>query len=254
MSTWFFLRGLVRESTHWDGFPGRFRSAFPGTETVELDLPGSGRHFEELSPCTVREMTDFVRGEFLRRKGEDNRLFTISLGGMVGVDWMQRYPKDFSGAVLVNTSMRGLSPFYRRLRPENYPTILRLILSRHPALRERRILEMTSNRADRYDRVAAEWAEIQRLRPVSVPNAIRQILAAASYSPSREKPAAEILVMSSLTDRLVHPSCSDRLAELWNLKHVTHPSAGHDLTLDDAEWALAQVKTVFSDREQDVDE
>jgi pimeloyl-ACP methyl ester carboxylesterase len=241
-TSWFFLRGLVRESGHWNGFVDRFAAAFPDTETVELDLPGSGAHFDRKSPASVPAIVDWLRNEFLRRKGARNALFAISLGGMVGIDWMQRYPGDFERAVLVNTSLRGLSPFYRRMQPHNYWTVLRLMASGDVLFRERRILEMTSNRFEHHERIATEWAEIQRRHPVSVPNSVRQLLAAARYRPSPEPPRAKILVLSSRGDRLVHPSCSDRLASLWRLQLLVHPDAGHDLTLDDPDWVLDKVR------------
>ena len=78
----------------------------------------------------------------------------MSLGGMVAVDWARRHPDELAACVLVNTSLRPFSPWYRRLRPANYPallgflrpwlsdrqreqTILR-ITSRHPPPRRRR--------------------------------------------------------------------------------------------------------------------
>lgn len=243
--TWFFLRGLVRESGHWSGFLEKFRAAYPRAAVVELDLPGSGMHYREKSPLSVPEMTDFLRGDFLRHKSEKNHLFAISLGAMVGINWMQKYPDDFSSAVLINTSLRGLSPLHHRLRPSTYTTVLSLMLGGDYTYRERKILEMCSNRPAIYEATTAEWAEIQRLRPVSVANAARQLLAATRYRPSQEKPQAEILILSSLGDRLVNPKCSDRLAKLWSLEHKIHPDAGHDLTLDDAEWVLQQLRLVY---------
>jgi pimeloyl-ACP methyl ester carboxylesterase len=243
--TWFFLRGLVRESGHWSGFVEKFRAAYPRAAVVELDLPGSGIHYKEKSPLSVAAMTEFLRLEFLRHKSEKNHLFAISLGAMVGINWMQKYPEDFASAVLINTSLRGISPFHHRLRPANYSTVLSLMLSNDYDHREKKILEMCSNRPELYSKIASEWAEIQRLRPVSVKNAARQLLAAMRCRPSKEKPRAEILILSSAGDRLVHPSCSERLAKTWNLAHKIHPNAGHDLTLDEPEWVLEQLRNVY---------
>lgn len=241
--TWFFLRGLVRESGHWSGFLERFQKAFPERRIIPLDLPGSGVFFREPSPLSVPGMTDLLRAEFERHKGAENHLFAVSLGAMVGIDWLQRYPDDFNGAVVVNTSLRGLSPFHKRMQPANYPTVLSLMIGADYSVREKKILEMCSNRPEIRERTLPEWTRIQHERPVSLPNAARQLIAAARYHPSLEKPKAGILVLSSRGDRLVHPSCSEQLAAFWGLKHKTHPDAGHDLTLDDPEWVLEQLKS-----------
>ena len=42
-------------------------------------------------------------------------------------------------------------------------------------------------------------------------------------------------------DRLVSPRCSQRLAAAWKVPLALHPSAGHDLPLDDPDWLLAQL-------------
>jgi hypothetical protein len=42
-------------------------------------------------------------------------------------------------------------------------------------------------------------------------------------------------------DRLAHPTCSGRLAEALAAPLVVHPTAGHELPLDDPDWLLAQL-------------
>lgn len=239
---WFFLRGLVRESAHWHGFLEKFATAFPDREVVTLDLPGNGVLHHLPSPTSVSKMTDLLREEFLRRKLERNFLCAVSLGGMAGIDWMHRYPEDFEGAVLLNTSLKGVCPIWKRLRPGNYLTILALMALRDPLYRETKILEMTSERRELHREVARHWAEIQRQRPVSVRNALRQLLAAVRFSPPLSKPKASVKLLRSLGDRLVHPDCSARVAELWSIPLETHPAAGHDLTLDAPDWVLERLQ------------
>jgi pimeloyl-ACP methyl ester carboxylesterase len=50
-----------------------------------------------------------------------------------------------------------------------------------------------------------------------------------------------MLVLASLGDRLVSPGCSRRIASRWALPIRLHPTAGHDLPLDDPEWVVQQV-------------
>lgn len=241
--TWFFLRGLVRESGHWAGFLESFGTAFPHRRAVALDIPGAGRRFREQSPTTVKEIAAAVRGEFLGKKGEENYLFALSLGAMVGVQWMSDFPDDLAGAVLANTSLRGLSPFYHRLQPANYGRILQMFLRpRDLAFRERQILEMTSHREERFAELEKEWTAIQAERPVSRKNSLRQVWAAARFYPPEEKPRAKVLLLNGDGDRLVSPLCSQALARHWRAPLLIHPSAGHDITLDEPGWVIEQLK------------
>ncbi len=241
---WFFLRGLVRETGHWSGFLEKFAAAFPGVEVVGLDLPGNGQRFREASPVSISVMREKVRAEFLARKGANNYLFALSLGAMVGLEWMHKHP-DFQGAVLLNTSLRGLCPLHERLRPANYGKILRAMRSKDIAARERMILEMTSVSADRFASLVPAWTKIQEERPVSTRNALRQLLAALRFRPPQNKPSAPLLLLASAQDGLVNPRCSQRIAAHWQVPLQVHPTAGHDLTLDAGDWVVEQVRRVF---------
>jgi len=50
-----------------------------------------------------------------------------------------------------------------------------------------------------------------------------------------------LLLLAGVGDELVDPVCSRRLAEQWGVELRLHPSAGHDLPLDAADWVIAQV-------------
>lgn len=239
---WFFFRGLVREAGHWSGFLEKFEAAFPERQAIALDIPGNGNRFQEPSPTSVAGMAEAVREEFLKRKGESNHLFALSLGAMVALEWMQRWPHDMKSAVLLNTSVRGLSPLHHRLRPRNYWRILKMTVLGGLERKERTILEMTSHSKHRFDELEQSWVEIQRARPVSTANSLRQLIAASRFHPPKEKPAIPVLVLNGAGDQLVHPSCSQAIAKHWGLPVRVHPSAGHDLTLDAGDWVLEQLK------------
>jgi len=249
MTTWVLLRGLTREARHWGDFPARFRAAFgdefgnPLAQGAILtpDLPGNGRRYREPSPTTVEAMMEACRRE-LREQGRapPYHLLAFSLGGMVAVAWATRHPEECRAAVLLGTSLRPYSAFYERLRPGAWPTLLRLLLASRAA-RERAILELTSNRAAELRTVLPDWAAWARECPVSRRNTLRQLLAAARFS-AVEKPAVPLLILAGAGDRLVHPRCSQRLARAWDADFVLHPTAGHDLTLDDGDWVARAVK------------
>jgi pimeloyl-ACP methyl ester carboxylesterase len=106
--------------------------------------------------------------------------------------------------------------------------------------REKAVLRLTSSRPERPEK-QAEWAAYARQNPVSPPNALRQLLAAAGYRAPRLKPGPPVLILGSAGDRLVNPQCSHRLARYWQAAFAEHPSAGHDLPLDDGAWVAGQV-------------
>jgi pimeloyl-ACP methyl ester carboxylesterase len=240
--TWVLLRGLVREQRHWGRFPELLQAAFPDAKIVTLDLPGNGSLVHETSPSSVEDMAEFCRAELHRRDiAGPYHLLALSLGAMVAVAWNCVAPEEVAGSVLINTSLRPFSPFYRRLKPRNYARLLRC-LNACPAERERLILQMTSNDAKAQAAVLGDWIAYQREAPVSAQNALRQLWAALRFRARRCKPCTRLLILGSTADGLVDNACSHRLAAAWHAEAAFHPSAGHDLPLDDGPWIVEQVR------------
>ncbi len=247
LAHWVFLRGLVRESAHWDDFPVRFAQAIPGARIHLVDLPGNGRHWRQPSPLSLRGMVDAARQDALElmkaegQAGQPFYLLSISLGGMVAVEWARRHPAELAGAVLINTSLRGLSPLRQRLSWYCWPLLARIAATADVAKREGLILELTSALSPPKTGLIENRVAIHRCHPVRLDNVFRQLWAAARFRPPHEKPAIPLLLLNSLGDRMVDPGCTEAIARLWNLAPQTHPWAGHDLPLDDPEWVAATV-------------
>lgn len=240
------LRGLIREQRHWGDFPTRLRRQLPDRTVITLDLPGNGTLYQRTSPCSIPALTESLRTQLHARCiCARIELVAISMGGMIALDWMTRYPAEVDGAALINTSSRH-APFYRRLRWQNYGALLAL-LGLDPARRERKILALTSNRHGRDSVLLQQWRDWQRQYPVSRQNALRQILAAATFKLER-KPDRPLLLIASRADRLVDYRCSAVLATDWNLAYREHPTAGHDLPLDDPQWLADTVSDWLSSR------
>lgn len=252
-TTWVLLRGLTRERRHWGDFVDHWRRAMPQARMCLLDLPGSGDRCHERSPTTVRAMTESLRDRLVREAVPGPyRLLAMSLGGMVAVDWTARYPGELESAVLINTSLAGFSPFYRRLRPANYPALCRLLWSGGDVeAREAAVLSLTSARPDRLPDVVAHWSSIYRDAPVTTANALRQVLAAARFRAQAAAPTVPLLLMAGAGDRLVNPECSRALARAWDVPLKMHPWAGHDLPLDDPEWVVRQTRRWLKAKEFD---
>lgn len=244
MTTWVLLRGLTRESAHWGDFTPALGDALgPQHRVSTLDLPGTGVLHGVRSPASVPGMVEACRAELRRHAGaEPVVLVAMSLGAMVAVEWAATAPGELAGCVLINTSLRGFSPFWRRLQPHNYATLARLMLAgATPLQREQAILAMTSRFVERHRQRPRAWAAIAQQRPVSRGNALRQLAAAARYRAPRTAPAVHALVLASAGDRLVSPQCSQRLAAAWGWPLAMQPDAGHDLPLDAPGWVAAQI-------------
>ncbi|MBR0567982.1 alpha/beta hydrolase [Azoarcus sp. L1K30] len=243
MATWIFLRGLTREQRHWGHFIDTFRRTLPSADVVTLDLPGNGDLNRQISPTDVRQLARFAheRSAGIGLSPPYN-LLAMSLGAMVAVSWADAYPQDIARCVLINTSMRPFSPFHHRLRPHTYWPLLRLALTvRDPRRHASAILQLTSRHHANDPAIVDEWSRIHDDHPVSTRNAMRQLIAAARFHAPPRKPAAEMLLLAAAGDMLVNPACSAALAAAWDCPLRQHPTAGHDLPLDDGEWVATQV-------------
>lgn len=229
------LRGLLREHRHWGDFPACLQLRLPKHTLITLDIPGNGSLCTQKSPSSITSITESLR-EQIKPHTKTGRieLIAISMGGMVALDWMSRYPAEIAGAVLINTSIRPYSPFYRRLRWRNYGALLSLPwLS--AAEREQLILSLTSNRHGRNAPLLEQWIDWQRQKPVMGMNALRQLMAAATFK-ADQKPESPLLLICSRLDRLVDYRCSAAIAAAWDAPYREHPTAGHDLPLDEPQW------------------
>lgn len=242
MTTWILLRGLTREARHWGRFPAVLELACPGEAVLTPDLPGAGRRHGEASPASVAGLLAGVRDR-LPASGPPPPycLLGLSLGGMLALEWAARYPAEVAGCVLVNTSLRPLSPFFQRLRPRHYPALLRAALVSGTEEREASILDLTSRLAPDRPALVRAWSAWRRECPVSAANALRQLAAAARYRLPPGPPPLPMLVLAAARDALVDPACSARLAQAWGLPLAVHPEAGHDLPLDDPGWVAEKV-------------
>jgi len=243
VSTWVFLRGLTRESRHWGSFPETFRQALPDAEVHAIDLPGNGRLHRQKSPLDVAAMAESCRAQLLASGiPPPYQVLAMSLGAMVTIAWAARHPEEIRACVLINTSLRPFSPFHQRLKPGNYLPLLKPLLTGASAAHwERTILQLTSRHAPHPGSVLKDWTAYRAEYPVSFPNACRQLLAAARYRAPPNPPAPPTLVLASTADALVDPRCSRGLAARWQAAFAEHPTAGHDIPLDDGPWVARQV-------------
>jgi pimeloyl-ACP methyl ester carboxylesterase len=235
------LRGLARESRHWGAFPRILDDRLPaGDQVVALDLPGNGRLSGHASPWTLDGFVAAARAQLLERSlAPPYVVVALSLGGMVALSWAAQAPGELDACILVNTSVAGLSPFWQRMQPGCYPVLLRSLLPGTLRARERAVYAMTSTRP-LDDGVVEQWVAYAESAPVSAANALRQLVAAVRFRPPAHLQVPALL-LASRGDRMVDPECSRAIARAWKLPLREHPSAGHDLPLDDPHWVVEQV-------------
>ena len=241
----FLLRGLIREKAHWGSFVDELQAAIPEARILTPEIQGVGAFHEQVSADNFDDMIDFMREPFASYfEGDgENLLLAMSLGGMIARQWMERYPDDFRKVVLANTSFRGLNPIYRRLRPASMLRFARIFFTRGVEAREDAILRMVGNHPADRDRILEEWVEIQSARPVSRQSFLNQLKSALTFRPPLSRPRADLLILAARGDRLCSYRCSVRLHEVWGGKLSLHPTAGHDIPLDDSAWMIGQIKT-----------
>jgi pimeloyl-ACP methyl ester carboxylesterase len=245
MTTWVLLRGLMREARHWGEFTAQFGDAV-GAQVVALDFPGNGRLHAEPSPGSVAEMAESCRAQ-LRQLGHKPpySVLALSLGAMVAVAWNERHPGELDRMVLINVSLAPYNPFYHRLRPANYPGLALFLAHASIARRESAVLRITSNRERTVQQRRAlleQWESYAREYPVTRANILRQLRAAITCRAAPTAPSIPVLLLSGQRDRLVDAKSSLALAQRWGCDIRLHPTAGHDIPLDDGEWVARQVK------------
>lgn len=241
---WVLIRGLGREGEHCAEFMEKLRKADPQAEVKCVELPGTGEHYKLSSPMSIEAIAEFVQMQLKNDPCDERYIIAISLGGMVLTALLQAYPQIARGAVFTNTSFANLSPFYHRLQLEALTHMYRAATAANGEERERAILDMVSNRPDRHNYIQA-WAGIALKRPVSGINFFKQLFAAATYTLSARKPELPMLVLVSAQDRMVKPECSVKFSDFWKLPRESHPTAGHEMWLDDSDWVIEKTMAFF---------
>lgn len=239
------LRGLMREQRHWGDFPTILKSQFPGSEVVCLDLPGTGTEIQRPCPISIEEIAEDIRKRWLelRRDGDEWNLLGISLGGMIAMKLCSLNPNDFKRLIFINSSAANLSPPWHRMKLEVIPGALLSALMGGAIQRELTILRMTTRLRSDLDEIAKIWANLAVEQPISPSTGLRQIYAASRFFAPRSSELGQVrvLVVSAAKDHFTDPRCSQNLARYLNAPISVHPSAGHDLPLDDPHWLVREI-------------
>lgn len=235
---WIWFRGLVRWKIHWGDFEKEFLKVFPGDTVQMIDFPGLGEFYNQNSLVDLDSLLDHIDRQ-VQGKGPF-QILAFSLGAMIAAQWARRHPDRVERLFLINTS-DSRSPFYQRFQPQNWWTLLTHFGSPKAEKIEPAILKMTSNNELRSQPYREPFIRAYHNTPFSRKTLVHQLHLASQARFPEVAPVATVF-LNSLGDRLVHPKCSERLAQLWNSPLETHPNAGHDLVLDDPAWVLQKLQ------------
>lgn len=239
---WVLLRGLMRHSGHWSTFGEKLQQQYPSSKILLLDLPGNGTKCHLTTPTNAEEIIEDLREEVRRAVGRTPFHFLgMSLGAMVGLKWAESWPESFHSLIAVNPSLRQCSKPWQRLRPQALVGITAAIFAKDALSRERIILRLTSTmNSNKHQQLAQVFADFDMRWPPKKLNFLRQI-ALASRIQLTKPVDVPMAIFASAQDHLVSSVCSINMARAFSSHLEVHPTAGHDLVLDDPDWVLNKI-------------
>lgn len=239
-----FMRGLIRSRYHWAGFPDRFKKDY---KVIEVELPGNGYRYNEQTPSDIPSMMHSIREQVRAEHTGPITVIAISMGGMIATEWAKQFPDEISEMHLINTSLANMSLPWERMSVAGF---LKLIGCAGSRLRlERTIFSMTMNRQYSAEEQAT-WLDFAASHPLRWRNVYTQLLAASRYKGPTSAPIERVFFYNATKDRLVNSGCTRRIAKRWSKPLVTHPTAGHDLPVDDPEWLENNIITQIESSDQ----
>ena len=230
------LRGLARGRGHWGSFPKDLSATDASIELDLLDIPGNGTRCSEKLPLQAEKAVEMIRAQSRWVQNQETfSILGISFGGMLALKWAEMYPKEVSKVFIVNSSLAQYSPFFKRLQVNQLLSIVKAMGEIDFVAREKTILSITSNQIKNREEHLALMAAFSKKYQVSPSSFFRQLLLATTVRISNLK-KPELMVIGSHKDRLVDVSCSLKIAEGFGVTPIIHPTAGHDIPLDDPLW------------------
>ncbi|WP_372378471.1 alpha/beta fold hydrolase [Vibrio natriegens] len=223
------VRGLLRESGHWQSMLNALTKISPELILITPNVPGNGEKYRELSPLKIEQMLPSML-EQLPGQCERYHLVAISMGSMLASHWAHTLPDQVASLTLINPSFSRYSPFWRRI---NINALFSMAVSRLKGSNafQQSILKWTSPVSANQPDVLAHHIKLARQHPVSFSNTIRQLYAAAQFKGQSSPPACPSQVIVSTADKLVDSRCGEAIAKAWQAEIVHFDCDAHDLPL-----------------------
>lgn len=240
----YLIIGLTKESRHWSqDFLDEIKRELRPQEIHLVDLPGSGKFLSQKSPASVAKIVDVARSHQTFHADRKRLVVAISLGGMVAWEWVSRYPNDFDGLVMINSSLAGVSPTFKRVQPKALIDFFRIAAAPKGETKEQLILDLCSNHLENAKKIHPHWTKLSLEANMHFPNVLRQLVAGMRFRP-KKIPSLPMLVVAARHDRLAHYSCSEKIAEMTKAKFVLceDQKVGHAFHLDGPEFLVKEIK------------
>ena len=233
------IRGLARHQGHWHQFPELLKTN--SNQVVCIDTKGNGEFAHIISPHNLTENTEFIREKWLalKKNHEPWTIISISMGGMIAMDWCSKYPDDFKKFFVINTSAANIVPPWKRFSLEIFFKLPKLIFSNRK-IQEEEILKITLHKK----MIAEELVNSQLnfiWQNTSKLNFFRQLISASLFRLPKIKDTRKLVFIVGLRDQLVSPSATIKIASYYKTKLITANELGHDIPLDDAEWLFKTI-------------
>ncbi len=210
-----------------------------------MDLPGSGIFYKDKASSDMNELMEQTRSHYKQKiQAANNQKIVIatSLAGMMMMEWVAKYENDFDGLVLSSSGVKKVCKANERIQLSSYPKTIGIGLSLSLEKKERRILSINSNDEENFDRNLKDWIEVQRKRPMTTANILKQTIAGLTYQPSLIKPNLPILSLGSYGDKLTSAECIKDVAEFFNTDLALHQTSGHGIPIDAPVWMVNNIE------------
>ncbi len=236
------LRGLGRDARHWGEFPKLIATAMPEFKIHTIDLPGTGEFYDIKSQLSIKAIAEFMDTEASKKNmiSDETYIVGLSLGGMVTAEWSHIRPGKIKKIIMVNSSFSNWSRFYHRLSHKVYYDFIAMFFM-STKRREETILKIVSSNTEQYEKVSKAWQNLWKTKPFKVSTVIRQLVAASIYK-LKNLPQQPVLFLASEQDKLVSPQCYRDIQRHTDWPVISHPTAGHEMPMDEPEWVIEQIK------------
>ena len=196
------------------------------------------------SPLEINKYVQDLRHDWLRLK-ETNPgpwgVVGISMGGMMALDWCDKFCDDFKNCILINTSTSDTAPVHRRISFEAISTFSKLLFNKDNREREAKALSLTVKMKELPDHLLDAYAGFFEDKSLNRLNFIRQVFAASHFK-LPQSVEASTLVLAGKQDKLAHFECSVEISKKLSAPLELHELAGHDLPIDDPDWIIEMIK------------
>jgi pimeloyl-ACP methyl ester carboxylesterase len=240
----YLVIGLTKESRHWSAdFLDQLKKELNPAAIHLVDLPGAGKFHSHKSPRTVAEIVDEARSHQAFHPERRRLIVAISLGGMVAWEWVSRYPKDFDGMVMINSSLAGVSSTFKRVQPKAILDFFCIAATPKGGRKEKLILDLCSNHQENAQKIHPVWTKLSLEANMRFPNVLSQLIAGMRFRP-KQVPSIPMLVVAARHDRLAHYSCSEKIAQISKARFVLceDKNVGHAFHLDGPEFLVREIK------------